>query len=178
MVSSVTTPLLLVWAVLPDDALVLSSSVLPLLKTMIGFQLVPLALGLLLRHRWSNLAERLAPLLTRLSNGLLVAVVIGLLVLKGGVLIALDAKSALAMLTVVVTSLWVGGVAGSGSTALVRASALCTGVRNLAMALLLSASHFPDAETDGAILSFGLIMLVLPAALAAHWKRDMAGRVP
>ncbi len=57
-----------------------------------------------------------------------------------------------------------------------RAAVLCTGVRNLALALLLAATHFPAPETDTAILSFAVFMLSIPAGTALLWGQAAARR--
>lgn len=168
MLSVFTTPVTL-WLILPGDLAGTAVSPVAIAATLAKFQLAPLVVGMAIRRRLPRVAAHLAPPVTRLANGLLVAVVVVLAVSKGHMLGTVGGLGLLVMMTLVLACLLLGG-AGQ-SQPITRAAALCTGVRNLALALLLVATHFPDPKTDAAVLSFGLLMLGTPLALVAWWRR-------
>lgn len=173
MLSVVTTPVTL-WLMLPTDFAGAGASTFAIAATLAKFQLAPLLVGMAIR-RWRPLAAaRLAAPATRLANWLLVAVVAALGVTKGHMLGTVESRGIAAMMILVLACLLLGGAGQSSPIA--RAAALCTGVRNLALALLLAAQHFPDPKIDTAILSFGLLMLATPLALSAWWRRKAGAR--
>jgi hypothetical protein len=63
------------------------------------------------------------------------------------------------------------GAALGGTPERARALGLCTGVRNLALALLVAATHLDDPAVDAALLAFGAVMLAGPALVALWWRR-------
>lgn len=144
---------------------------LALARTLALYQFAPLALGVAMRARRPDWADRLAPSLTRLANGLLVALVLGLLLGKGVQLVSFGAGALVAINLLVALCLVLGWSAARGDAATARGASLITGVRNLAIALLISATHVRDPRTDIAILCFGLFMLCVSGGLAVVWGR-------
>jgi BASS family bile acid:Na+ symporter len=59
-----------------------------------------------------------------------------------------------------------------------RSYATITGVRNISLALLVSASYFPDPTTDAAILTFGLFTMALPFIVAQFLARSASTVAP
>ena len=149
----------------------------PMVRTLAVFQLLPLSLGMILRHRRAAWADRLGEPLGRLANGLLLLVVVGLLVTRGDELLEQGpgmhaALVALALLPVGVGLAWPVGTALRPTLV---AAGMVTTVRNVSVALLLSASFFADEPAvDGAILIWGFYMMVVPGLLAWRLGRPAA----
>lgn len=143
----------------------------PMVETLAVFQLLPLAGGMLVRHRAPAWAERVGPPVGKLANGLLLLVVIGLLVTRGEALLSQDLAVQVALVALVMLPLAVG-LAWPRSAALrptIIAAGMVTTVRNVSVALLLSASFFAhDPAVDVAILVWGFYMMVIPGVLA--WR--------
>jgi BASS family bile acid:Na+ symporter len=149
---------------LPQDSL----SLWPLLRTLLVFQLLPLGLGLTLRLWAAPLAARLDRLARPLSNLIFAALVLGLLVTKGHLVVEVGARGIAALCAVVVGSL-VAPLVIRGPAADRSALSLTTGVRNLSLALLLASAFFTDTTTL-TVLTYGLVMYLVgvPAALVAR----------
>jgi bile acid:Na+ symporter, BASS family len=143
---------------------------LPMLRTLVLFQLSPLVAGLLCRRFAPEVAARLAGPLLKVANVLLLVIIVALIVLKGKLLGQISWRVQLAMNGLILLSL-VSGFAASRDSALVRATSHVTAVRNLSIALLLSASYFPLPETDATILSFGFYIMVVPFIVGTLWGR-------
>lgn len=122
----------------------------------------PLVAGVALRARRPALAAAMANWLSRLGALLLVATVVALAMRHGDDLVGVDALGASAAL-LVASALPALALAARARRIAAAQVAL---VRNLTLALVvLSAISAPPAAV-GAVLSFGLIMYVIAAALA------------
>lgn len=168
ILSVVTAPAVLalslgVGATLETDAIV--ALVGPMMRTLGGFQLLPLLAGMALRRVRPRLADRLAMPVSRIANVLLLAVIVGLLVTKGRVLVDVGLV-AVALAAAIVPACMALGLAVPGPVAQRRSFAMVTAVRNISLALLLGASYFPAPLTDATILTSGLFCMLLPFAIA------------
>jgi BASS family bile acid:Na+ symporter len=146
------------------------SLVWPMVTTLAVFQLLPLGLGMLARQLRPAWADRLGGPLGKLANALLLLVVLGLLVTQGQVLLAQGIGVHVAFMALVVAPLAFGVVWPAGPLRpTVLALGVVTTVRNVSVALLLSASFFAhDPAVDVAILVWGFYMMVIPGLLA--WR--------
>jgi len=142
----------------------------PMVQTLAVFQLLPLVSGMLIRRWRPAWADRLGPPMGKLANVLLLLVVIGLLVTRGDALLSQGASVHAAFAALVLLPLGVGlawPVRRARPTLL--AAGFITTVRNVSVALLLSASFFAhDPAVDVAILVWGFYMMVIPGLLA--WR--------
>ncbi len=150
------------------------SLVVPMMTTLFGVQLLPLSLGMVMRRRSPDVAASWERPIHRLSNGLLLAVVGGLLVTKWRVLGGVGVAGWLLCLGLALAFLAIGGAVGP-STAWRRSFGLVCVVRNVAVALLLAAMWFPAALTDATVLVFGLCTLGVPLGATAWWRRRAGG---
>lgn len=142
-----------------------SALILPMMATLIGLQLFPLLVGMAIRRRAPPLAERLSQPMNAVANALLVVVILGLLATKWQVLVSIGSAGLLVSVGLVFANLGIGALTSRAPDER-RAFAMITGVRNLGLALLLSAMYFPAPETDAAILTFGLFTMLLPFGVA------------
>jgi len=151
----------LVLVLVPED----SVSMWPLLRTLLLFQLLPLALGLGIRLNRPPLAARLQRLAKPVSNAIFGALVLGLLVTRGHLVLEVGAAGLGVQAMVVVGSL-VAPMVVRATPRDRAALSLTTGVRNLSLALLLSSAFFTPLTTL-TVLTYGLVMYLLgvPAAL-------------
>jgi len=132
---------------------------------------VPLALGLAIRHRRPALAERLqgpAGLLSKLLN---LAVIALILATQWHTLAAIRPRGFLGMFLLLSASLicgWLlGGMAKDGR----RAVTLTTAVRNSGVSLVIVTAAFPGTPAVTAVLAYGLCGLLGSLALALVWGR-------
>lgn len=149
----------------------------PMMRMLALFQLLPLCVGLGVRARHESIAVRLSKPIGLLANALLLAVIVGMLATRGHIL--LEQPLVLHALTCALVLVPIAaGFVWPGVRATMLAGGFVTTVRNLSVALLLSASFFADATVDAVILVWGFYMMILPAIVAvAFGRRQTAGEV-
>ena len=143
----------------------------PMLITLLGCQLAPLAVGMAARRVWPERAMLAAGPARKAATGLLLLLVIGMVWQHLGRLVAAPLGVHLAV--VIPLTLLLGPVLfGVGPVA--RGLLLVTAVRNLSVALLLSDRYFSSAQTQTVVLVASWWILVLPMAVAALVGRRAA----
>lgn len=148
----------------------------PMTRTLAVYQLLPLCVGMVVRARYESLALQLAKPIGTIANALLLAIIVGLLATRGHILLEQPPSLHLLTCALVLAPLAVGFVAPGGRATMVAAGFVTT-VRNLSVALLLSASFFSDDPTvDAVILVWGFYMMLLPALIAV-WSGRARVRV-
>ncbi|PRQ00002.1 Sodium Bile acid symporter family protein [Enhygromyxa salina] len=165
----VATPLCLSIAVeLPRGA---SVPVAPMVGTLMVLQLVPLALGMLIRRRDATIAARLSPYASAVANAILGLLVITLLVIEGELFLTISAATWAAILTTTLAALALGYLAaGAGGVPSARAGALVASCRNVAVALMLASTFFRDPVVNATVLAFGFVAFVIPLGIALWWR--------
>ena len=142
-----------------------------MLATLLGGQLLPLCLGLFMRHRWPALAGRLEKPGRRLSLLLNVALLGTILTVQFDALITIPARAFAGMTALVLGGLaagWLLGGRGSGER---TAMAMATAVRNVAVTLVIAVASFPGTPAVTAATAFGLFQTILVALAALAWGR-------
>ena len=142
-----------------------------MIGTLLGAQLLPLGLGLFLRHRWPALAERLEKPTRRLSLFLNVALLATILAMQFDTLIAIPARAFGGMTALVLAGLATGWLLGGPARADRTAMAMATSVRNVAVTLVIAVASFPGTPAVTAATAFGLFQTFLVALLALAWGR-------
>jgi len=140
-------------------------------KTLVGYQLIPLSVGLLMRDRVPAFTARWQPRVSRLAQLLLVIIVVGFTITNGEVLSELSIRPVIAILGTVGASLGVGLLFGIGERGLPASLALTAGIRNGSMALVLVGAWFPDPKTLLTALGYSVIMFPSSLAVTAVLKR-------
>ena len=168
LVSIVTVPIT-ARLVLPSDAQISANS---LLVSLLGFQLVPLLLGIFAGDRAPALAERLRRPL---------AIVIGVLVLALLVLLGRPIGSAivsvygsrgmLAMLCLVVLSLVTGWILGGRRREFRRTLGIGTALRNIGLALVISTAAFARTPTAAAVMTYLVIQFAVVTLIGVFFTR-------
>jgi bile acid:Na+ symporter, BASS family len=164
----VTTPLTLsLIPGLPND---LSMPVLPVIGSLVGLQLLPLALGMLLRARSPELAARLTPYAKAIANLTLASLVVVMTMLEGHLLVETPARVWLAMLGSASAAIGLGYVAALPGRDSARAGAIVAISRNISVSLMLATTFFADPRVNATVLIFGLVAFVGPLVFALLWR--------
>lgn len=146
---------------------------LPILVTLLLFQLLPL-LGLMALGRWApDMAARLQAPAVRLSTVLLVLAFIAVVVDSADELVALGPVPVLAMVVLIGAGLAMGSLVGGEDRPTRRATALITGQRSASVAYIaVQGVGMPVATAT--VVAFALVMLAvnLGSSLAARRLRD------
>jgi BASS family bile acid:Na+ symporter len=149
-----------------------------IVSTLLVTQLLPLGAGLLVRHRWPELADRLKRPAT-LVGTLLNLVTFGLiLAVQYTTLLAIQPTGFVGMLILLALTVAAGGLLGGPAADGRRAMAFTTGVRNVAVSLVIATASFPGTEAVTAALAYALVQTIALALVALIWGRLAAGAGP
>ena len=135
------------------------------LSGLLIYMLVPLAVGMSVRARWPAFAARWAPRCARVANLSLLALILGVLAAYGGKLDQFGLASLSAMTVLVLLSFMLARGVAPATSGLGRAALYVCGIRNLSLALLLSQMLQLPALAMLTILTYGLVMYLISAAL-------------
>lgn len=174
MVSVLTAPLTLSLLLGLAVKLDVHRLILPMMGALVAFQLTPLVAGMAFRHVQPERAAQLAKPAGVLANGLLLALILGMLITRGRVLLEIGGLGIAVSIVLVLCNLGMGGLlAREGS--LRRSLSMVTGVRNISLALLLSATYFPNAITQAWLLTFALFTMLVPLGVSLILARREVG---
>lgn len=146
-----------------------------MIATLLGGQLLPLALGLLIRHRRPTLADGLARPARLLSLLLNVALLGTILTAQFDTLIAIPPRAFLGMTALVLAGLAAGWLVGGPGRADRTAMVMATSVRNVGVTLVIAVASFPGTPAVTSATAFGLFQTILVALVALAWGR-LSGR--
>lgn len=131
--------------------------------------MLPLGLGMWLRHSRPGLAERLQKPANSLCTVLSVLVIGLILYAQFGLLAGIRLRGYAGMLALLVASLGIGWLLGGGGLANRKTMALTTSLRNAGVALVIVTQSFPDTAAVTAVVAFGLFGVFGSVALALVW---------
>lgn len=141
-------------------------------QSLVLSMLIPLAIGLFVKARYSAIAARLEPVMTQTSTVALIITII--LILVGGldlVLRAVGSGAILAALLLIVGSFALGYVLGGPAHDSHVVLALGTAQRNISAALVVAASNFTDPNVVVMIIIGSLLMTVFLLVTAGEFGR-------
>ena len=149
-----------------------------IVTTLLVTQLLPLGAGLLVRHRWPILADRLKRPAT-LVGTLLNVVTFGLiLAAQYPMLLEIRPTGFVGMFVLLALTVAIGWLLGGPGDESRRAMAFTTGVRNVAVGLVIATASFPGTKAVTAALAYGLVQTIALALVALVWGRLAAGARP
>jgi len=134
---------------------------------VLGYLLLPLVAGILVRSRAERLAEKLSKPCLITSAVLFVAVVVLLLGLRKEAMNAIGKEALFYMLLFIVISMTVGWFMGGPAKETRPLLATVTGMRHVALCLLIALNSFPDRAVQAPLLAFSALMVPPSTLLAA-----------
>lgn len=147
-------------------------------NSLIVSMLVPLAIGLFAKWRWSDMADGLAPVMSQISSVAVMLLLVGAIVLQWENIVSLvGTRGLLAIAVLVVVSLVMGYFAGGSDPGVRSVMGLGTAQRNLSAALVVGAQNFSDTPMVlVTVVVAGIILLVilLPTAGELGRRADAA----
>lgn len=139
-------------------------------------QILPLALGMLVRRRWPLWAESRTRFFNKLANLLLLILVLAVLVTTGHLLIPFVRGNVLAlafMAAMVLASMVIGFLLAGHDPRVQTTTALVTSMRNPGLALLFAGIYGPSMQgLKLAILAYLLVTVVLHIPFI-RWRRGL-----
>ncbi|MGA7487161.1 MAG: bile acid:sodium symporter [Xanthobacteraceae bacterium] len=146
-----------------------------MLAALLSAQLLPLLLGLLVKHWRPQLADRLLRPFELISKVLNLSVAALILATQFPMLTEIRIKGFVGMLLLLVASLVIGWLAGGPGRDSRRTMALTTSLRNVGVGLVIATGNFAGTPAVSAALAYG-ILEVLGSLLVALWwgKSDVS----
>ncbi len=170
LLSILMTPLLIGWSAGQLAVDVSGNLYLQLFLVFLCFQLLPLFAGMLVRHRQPERAQRWKPVIAKIAFALLIGITAAYIWLRGAVL----GEGLHVLFTATVISLFAYGLPmcwryrAEGAR---RAYMLTTGVRNLALSLVLVSTVFAGQdEVLFGLLGYGLMMFLVGIPCAEYLR--------
>jgi BASS family bile acid:Na+ symporter len=157
----------LVALVLPGDI----SVVIPYgraLLFVVVFLLLPLLAGTLVRGRRELLAEKLSKLCAIMSLVLFIVVLVLIMGQRKEAMNAVGKEALLYMLIFIIISMAVGWVMGGPAKETRPVLATVTGMRHVALSVLIALNAFPDQAVQAPLLAFSALMVPPSMLLTAY----------
>ncbi|MEE8569216.1 MAG: bile acid:sodium symporter [Anaerolineales bacterium] len=134
---------------------------LDIARSLIIMMLIPLGIGLFIKARYEDAAEKIRPTFASASNIAILALIVLGVVLKFESMIALvGSKGLLAALLFVAGALLAGYFLGGKDRSIKSVMALGTGQRNISAALVVAAQNF-DSDVITFVLVFSIIGFIV-----------------
>lgn len=149
-----------------------SISPLALARQVFIAQLMPLSLGMLLRHATPGLAERLRPLLERVAKVLLMLLILLALIDAGNAVLGAGLRIAVAIVVVTASALALGHLLGGPEPATRTAVAITSAARNPGLALLVATLNEASPEVGRTVLAY-LLVSALTIVPYVKWRRRL-----
>jgi len=134
---------------------------LDIAQSLVVMMLIPLAIGLLIKARYEDSAEKIRPTFAMAANiGILVLIVLGVVLNFEAMIDLVGSLGILAALIFLVVALGAGYLLGGSARSIKSVMALGTGQRNLSAAIVVAAQNF-DNDVLTYILVFAMIGFVI-----------------
>jgi len=131
-----------------------------MVAALLGTQLLPLLFGLLVRHRWPQLAKRLLSPLELVSKVLSLTAVGLILGSQFQMLMEIRVRGFVGMLILLAASLVIGWLAGGSRREDRKTTALTTALRNVGVGLVIVTGNFAGTPAVSAALAYGILEVV------------------
>jgi BASS family bile acid:Na+ symporter len=139
-------------------------------------QLLPLLLGLMVRHWRPRLADTLLGPFELVSKVLNLCVAGSILVTQFPMLMDIRLRGFAGMLVLLAASLVIGWLAGGSGSDNRRTMALTTALRNVGVGLVIVTGNFAGTPAVSAALAYGIIEVFGSLLVALWWRRSGATR--
>ena len=137
-----------------------------IVTTLLMTQLLPLGIGLRLRFKRPQFAERLRKPANVLSAALSLVVFALIIALHFRTLVEIRGKGYLGICFLVLLCLAAGWIVGGQPIETRRAVSLTTGARNVGVALVIATASFPDTAAVTAVIVFAIFQTILLGLIA------------
>jgi BASS family bile acid:Na+ symporter len=144
--------------------------------SLLGIQLVPLCVGLAVRHWRPELAKRVQKPANRISAVLNVVVTVVILIVQGHLLAEIRPVGFVGMLVLLIASLAAGWLLGGPGSDNRKTLALTTSLRNVGVSLVIATGGiFAGTPAGPAVMVYGWIEIFGSLFLALVWGRRTSG---
>ena len=171
--SAVVAPLLLglLLPVIAGNATI-DIHVVKMIGTLFGAQLLPLCLGMWIRHSHAALANRLKMPASALSLSLNLVLLTVIIIVQFQTLADIHVRGYFGMLCLVLATLVAGLlVTQRGQADTAKSMILTTSVRNVGVSLVIATASFPGTAAITSATAYALFQTVVIALVALTWGR-------
>ena len=155
------TPLILAVCLPPSEA-GLEIDLWKIIQTLLTAQLIPLSIGMTIRHVRPKWAEKLLQFVPRIALSGIVLSLTLIAAIQARQIVGLGMVPHLVALLSILVCLLIGNVMVRGEAAEIRRSlAISTAIRNVALALLIVGTNFPGTVAVTIVFVFGLLSLLV-----------------
>jgi BASS family bile acid:Na+ symporter len=161
---------------LPPDSKPLQIEASKVVSTLLCSQILPLCIGLAIRHWWPALAEKLKKPAGLLSMVLNLATLAVILTVQFDMLIDIPLLGYVGMLVLVAAGVAAGWLLGGPGAGNRTAMTIATSVRNVAVSLVIATASFGGTQAVTAVTAFAVFQTVLMAFVAFGWGRLVQGK--
>lgn len=161
LLAVVTTPITLgiFFALLPFSFQV--PSPFEVAKQVIMAQFIPLGIGILIREKFPNIADKIGKPLSKIADFLLVVITILILVLTFKFILQINLPSLVAIVLMIAASLAIGHFLGGPEPDHRHTLALVTATRNPGLAFLIASLNFPVDKILPHLIPYLLIAAIV-----------------
>ena len=144
-------------------------------SSLITMMLLPLGVGLLMKARWSGMADELQPHMSQASSIAILFMLVGGVILSwSNIVAAVGTGGLLAALVFVLGSLAIGMLSGTGAPMAVRSTlGLGAAQRNVSAAMVVAVQSF-----EGPVITYVLIVALLGLVILLPVAGEIAKRMP
>jgi BASS family bile acid:Na+ symporter len=142
--------------------------------TLLVTQLLPLVVGLAVRHWLPAVAEAIQRPASVLSVVLNLAAVGCILATQYQLLLEIGLPGLIGMLVLLVASWGAGWLLGGSAPGTIKAMTLTAALRNVGVGLVIATGSLADTPAVTAVLAFGLLGILGSALLALAWGRGQS----
>jgi BASS family bile acid:Na+ symporter len=145
-------------------------------KSLIFVMLLPLAVGLVMKARWSSTADGLQPHMAQTSSVAIILMLVGAVITQWDAIVSMIGTGGIVAIVVfILVSLALGYLAGGNDRATRSVMGLGSGQRNLSAALVVGAQNFSDRpDVLITIVVAGIVGLILLLPIASEFGRRVS----
>ncbi|NET28987.1 bile acid:sodium symporter family protein [Okeania sp. SIO1I7] len=166
----VVTPLAVQLAYFSEGNLLIN--VMPIVGSLILFQLLPLIVGFVIHHRNKALVKQLLRPVEFISDILFVSLLVIFLFNKFSIIFNLEWLSIVAIIGFNVSTLVIGWKLGNFKAYTQKSLIFTTGSRNLALMLLVAIKTFPQTDIETTVIAFGLVEVIINLLVSFYCRRS------
>jgi predicted Na+-dependent transporter len=146
-------------------------------RSLIVLMLLPLAIGLLVKGRWSSIAEGLQPHMAHASSTALLFLLVGGIILQWSDIVGLLGTGGfIALVLFFLISLVIGYFVGGSDPKMRSVMGLGTAQRNVSAAMVVGVQNFTDSpDVTSTIIVGALVGLVMLLPIAGELGKRMTG---
>jgi predicted Na+-dependent transporter len=146
-------------------------------KSLIVLMLLPLAVGLFMKARWSSIADGLQPHMAQASSVALLFLLVGGIILQWSDIVGLIGTGGfIALALFFLISLVIGYFAGGSDPKMRSVMGLGTAQRNVSAAMVVGVQNFTDSpDVTSTIIVGALVGLVILLPIAGELGKRMTG---